>query len=184
MGEQPMLVGGRSEPAPVLAMQVMDDLGQNLTVAEWIHHNGGRLSDPMTSMDCAFTLYVGDGPERAPSIAVQIGDVIAMVQHGVFVVLREVRPVTVPEVEAEVPATLASLGAAIDGAVVELAARSGVPLELLSPRLAGADRHPWFMQPGDRIRVATGPGTAREVELDVTDGVATLRPAVPQEGPT
>ncbi len=72
----------RAHGTEVDAVQVYDDLGQNLAVAEWIHTNGGRLTDPMTTFDCNFKVYI-DGAQ----VPVNIGDwVLRFVAHGSFAV--------------------------------------------------------------------------------------------------
>jgi hypothetical protein len=64
----------------VEAVQVPDDLGAVMAIADWIHTNGGRLTDPMTTFDCAFRLYTVNG-----KLPVNVGDWVSRsVASGAF----------------------------------------------------------------------------------------------------
>ncbi len=64
---------------PVDAVQVPDDLGGVMAIADWIHTNGGRLTDPMATFDCAFRLYLADGTTTQP---VRVGDWVVRFPSG------------------------------------------------------------------------------------------------------
>lgn len=67
------------------ARQVPDDLNGIYEIAQWIYSDGGKLTDPLHTFDCAFKLH-GPGGDTA----VQVGDWVIRVAAGEFAVAREV----------------------------------------------------------------------------------------------
>ncbi len=64
------------------AVQVPDDLGAAMRVADWIYSSGGGLTHPLHTFDCVFKLHV-DGAQ----VPVNIGDwVLRFVADGSFAV--------------------------------------------------------------------------------------------------
>ncbi len=64
----------------VEAVQVHDSLAVVQTIAAWIYRNGGRLTDPLTTFDCAFRLHTVNG-----LLPVNVGDWVSRsVASGAF----------------------------------------------------------------------------------------------------
>jgi hypothetical protein len=69
----------RKKPVEIQAVQVIDDLTQIYEVAEWIHANGGKLTDPLCTFDCAFRIHTLEG-----DMAVNLGDYVIRGVKGEF----------------------------------------------------------------------------------------------------
>lgn len=69
----------RKKPVEIQAMQVIDDLSEVYRVAEWIHANGGKLTDPLYTLDCAFRIHTLEG-----DMAVNPGDYVIRGVQGEF----------------------------------------------------------------------------------------------------
>lgn len=66
----------------VAAVQVPDELSAVMRIAAWVYDNGGKLTDPMFTFDCAFRL----GPEATP---VNVGDWVVRYGDGTFAVMPD-----------------------------------------------------------------------------------------------
>lgn len=71
----------RNGTKTVTAVQVPDELSTVARIAAWVYDQGGKLTDPMTTFDCAFRLHV-DG-EMVP---VNVGDWVMRHRNGAFAV--------------------------------------------------------------------------------------------------
>lgn len=69
----------RKKPVVIEAMQVSDDLEQLYDVAKWIDANGGKLTDPLHTFDCAFRIKTLEG-----EMAVNPGDYVIRGVKGEF----------------------------------------------------------------------------------------------------
>ncbi|WP_409186687.1 DUF6011 domain-containing protein [Amycolatopsis sp. VS8301801F10] len=69
----------RKKPVEIEAMQVLDDLNQVYDVAAWVDRNGGKLTDPLHTFDCAFKIHTLEG-----DMAVNPGDWVIRGVHGEF----------------------------------------------------------------------------------------------------
>jgi hypothetical protein len=63
----------------VQAVQVADELEALYEVAQWIHANGGRLTDPLHTFDSAFRIHSKGG-----DLAVHPGDYVVLSGNGQF----------------------------------------------------------------------------------------------------
>lgn len=69
----------------VQAVQVPDELGAALGIADWVMDNGGRTTEPLLTFGCVFRIQ----EHRSTFEPVQVGDWVVRYDDGTFTVMAD-----------------------------------------------------------------------------------------------